>query len=228
MVFSSTDSRLSFSRSTSSSLLSSSSSCSRCCSTSTRRRRLSRSFRAMLPARLDSLIFRKKSPASCSSSWALGIRDCSAVTSSRALATWVVAAMSLSGCKSGFSLASLSESSSRDSGCTEKPRPARPPSKAATPSWTSEAAAARLRSSFSCCFRSTVPSKLMSWFSRAAFTCMFCLQMSMLIEFHSSLAFLFCRKRSCMLKRWISRCSVTRACSRLSISAATISCFCRS
>mmetsp|Transcript_23385 Transcript_23385/g.66653 ORF Transcript_23385/g.66653 Transcript_23385/m.66653 type:complete len:228 (-) Transcript_23385:712-1395(-) len=225
MTFSSTDSRPSFSSSTSSSLLSSRSSCSRCCSTRTRRRRRSRSLRAMLPACLDSLIFRRKSPASCSSSWACGMRACRASTSSRALAAWVVAASSRSPRSSERSLsASLPESPSGRA--RAKPRPARLSSKASTPSRTSAEAAAWVRPSFSCCFLTTVPSKLMSWLSRRDFARMFCLHMSVLMAFHSSFAPRFCHRRSRMLNLWISRCSAMRACSRLSSSYATISCFC--
>mmetsp|Transcript_1165 Transcript_1165/g.3614 ORF Transcript_1165/g.3614 Transcript_1165/m.3614 type:complete len:302 (-) Transcript_1165:301-1206(-) len=224
------DSRASFSRRTSSSLLSSRNSCSRCCSTRTRRRRRSRSFRAMLPARFDSLILRRNRPASCSSSWALGMRDCRASTRSRALATCVVAARSRSGCNSERSLASPSESPPPPpppSG-REKPRPARPLSNAATPSLTSEAAAARVRSSLPVCFRAIELSNSMSCFSRSDFTCMFCRHMLMLMAFQSSLAVLFWCSRSFMLKRCISRCSVIRVCSSLSNSEARISWFCRS
>mmetsp|Transcript_115646 Transcript_115646/g.322186 ORF Transcript_115646/g.322186 Transcript_115646/m.322186 type:complete len:223 (+) Transcript_115646:730-1398(+) len=222
MARSSTASRPSFSRSTSSSFASSRSSCSRCCSTRTRRRRRSRSFLAMLPARFDSLIFLRKSPASCSSSWAFGMRDCRASTSSRAFAAWVVLAMSPapSPRRSEWSLvASLSLSPSRaaTSG-RENPRPARLCSKAAMPSFTSVAAAPRVRSSLSCCFLIIELSKFTSWLSRMALTCMFCLHRSMLIAFHSSLNTLFWNKRSRLRSRWISRCSAMRACSRLSSS----------
>mmetsp|Transcript_1260 Transcript_1260/g.2210 ORF Transcript_1260/g.2210 Transcript_1260/m.2210 type:complete len:268 (-) Transcript_1260:518-1321(-) len=231
MPASSMDSLPSFSRRTSSSLLSSSISCSRCCSTKTRRRRRSRSRRAMLPACLDSLIFRMKSPASCSSSCLLGSRDCRASTRSLPVAAFVVCAKSLSGCRSSSSSSSeLSWSGMpfrvRASNFFDSPRVARPVSKSLTPRWTSVEAKSRLRSSFSCCMWKV---RLLNRTSAASLerrTCMLSCHRSADRAFHSSFAPLFCLRRSLRLKRWISLCSAMWACSMLSISKATSSCLC--
>mmetsp|Transcript_9826 Transcript_9826/g.27621 ORF Transcript_9826/g.27621 Transcript_9826/m.27621 type:complete len:263 (+) Transcript_9826:706-1494(+) len=225
------DSRLSFSRRTSSSLLSSRRSCSCCCSTMTRRRRRSRSFRAMLPARLDSLIFRRNRPASCSSSCEFGMRACSATTSSRAFAAGVVLARSLSAWSSDWSLpVSLSDSLSPREICTSlarvTPMVTRPFSNASTPSRTSDDARARVRCSFSCCVCAIRCSKLISWLSRIALSCMFWSQCSALLLSHSSFAVLFWRRRSRRPKRWISRCSALRTFSDMSCSYAIAACFC--
>mmetsp|Transcript_67082 Transcript_67082/g.218383 ORF Transcript_67082/g.218383 Transcript_67082/m.218383 type:complete len:300 (+) Transcript_67082:1276-2175(+) len=233
MTFSSALWRLSFSMSTSSSLLSSKRSCSRCCSTNTRRRRRSRSFRAMLPARLDSLIFCRNSPASCSSSSPFGMRACKASTSSRALAAGVVALSSRSACRSEASLLSLSESRCGSTTTARRfslgfvsPKFVSPASNASTPSRTSAEVEALMELTLLSCCWFTRCAKLTSKASRSALFSMFAPQCSMWLRVHSSLATRFCLMRSLVPNLWISRCSAICPCSRLSMWKANASCLC--
>jgi len=184
----------------------------------------------MLPALLLSLIFCRKSPASCSSSSEWGIFAWILATNSRASPAWVVFASSLSGWFSEASLRSLSSgSSSGGSGPRSSFRRMAPmvvsvPSKASMPLWTSKEAVSLALWSFSSFWRCTRFWKLTSKFSRVALTFMFCSQCWTLFLIQSSLATLFCRMRSRRPNLWISRCSAMWACSSLSISKATTSC----
>mmetsp|Transcript_20040 Transcript_20040/g.58195 ORF Transcript_20040/g.58195 Transcript_20040/m.58195 type:complete len:220 (-) Transcript_20040:103-762(-) len=191
----------------------------------------------MLPARLDSWMVCRKSPASCSSSLALGILACKALTRSLAVAACVVAASNLSASRSEPSEASLSSSAgisrSAPSAASAtfgrlRPRFVMPCSKARWPPNTSPAAVDRALSSRSWCFCCTRRANSTSKPSRVAFFCKFCFHKASLCFVHSSLAAQFCLMRSRRPNLWISRCSAMCACSNASMWKATASCLSRS
>mmetsp|Transcript_79878 Transcript_79878/g.208298 ORF Transcript_79878/g.208298 Transcript_79878/m.208298 type:complete len:232 (+) Transcript_79878:304-999(+) len=230
MACSSSGSRFSFSSRTPSSALSSTRVCSRCCSTSTRLLLRSRSFLATLPARFDSLFLRRKSPASCSSSRALGILASSAWVSSAPLVACVVAASSRSGCRSERSLSSSESSSSTVVRATSRwdtsPRSSRPVSKLATPPRTSDVLACRTAVSLSNILLFTRYAKCFSWLSRMDFTCMLMSHCSMPRLVSSSLIHLFWSRRVRVLCLWTSCASWSSILSSASPSIAMASATC--